>query len=195
MPPSGQPPPSSRGNLNYVAIGLLFLASAAGLWFVTRTPPPPPVSEPVAPPVERVNSMAQPEIDLVEPEVPDAAVADPAEPAKTKRVGTARKGNEWDCSGDLPGAAAGKVVNENRPQIRACYERRLKVNNVLQGDIQLRMKVASSGRVIATGISGSLRDEAVFACVRTLAQSWTFPVPTGGSCAVVQVPFHFSPKP
>jgi hypothetical protein len=139
--------------------------------------------------------MAQPEIDLVAPTVPDASVAEPAAPAKTKHVGTGKKGNEWDCSGDLQGAAAGKVVNENRSQIRACYERRLKVNNVLQGDIQLRVKVASSGRVVATGVSGSLRDEAVFACVRTLAQGWTFPVPTGGSCAVLQVPFHFSPKP
>lgn len=195
MPPSGQPPPSSSGNLKYVAIGLFFLAGAVGLWLVTQKAPPPPISAPAPASVERVNSMAQPEIDLVEPVVPDAAVAEPVEPTKARHSGTGNKGNDWDCTGDLQEAAAGKVLNENRPQIRACYERRLKVNNVLQGDIQLRVKVGSSGKVLATAISGSLSDEAVFACVRTLAQGWTFPVPTGGNCAVVQVPFHFSPKP
>jgi hypothetical protein len=88
-----------------------------------------------------------------------------------------------------------KVVNDNHAQIRACYERRLKVNNVLQGDIQLRLKIGPSGRVVASALGGSLRDQEVFSCVRALAQSWTFAVPSGGSCAVVQVPFHFTPKP
>jgi hypothetical protein len=70
----------------------------------------------------------------------------------------------------------------------------LKLNNVLQGDMTLRLKVGSTGKVVNTQVAGSIRDQAVFACVRTLAQMWTFPVPTGGDCAVVQVPFKFSPK-
>ena len=100
---------------------------------------------------------------------------------------------QWDCTGDLPGAS--QVVNENRPQIRSCYERRLKVNNVLQGNMTLKLKVGGAGKVAAAQVTGSLRDPEVFACVRKLAQTWTFPVPTGGSCAVVEAPFQFSPKP
>jgi hypothetical protein len=188
---SQQPPPtSSGGHLKYVALGLLFLGGTVGLWFAvrpSRTPPPP-----AKPPAEvaRVNPMAEQELDL-EPEAPDAGKP-PPEPEAVKRPGR-RAGAEWECSGDLPGAS--KVVNDNRAQIRSCYERRLKVNNILQGDLRLKLKIGSSGKVVASAVSGSLKDEQVFSCVRSLAQGWSFPVPQGGNCAVVQVPFHFSPKP
>lgn len=87
-----------------------------------------------------------------------------------------------------------KVMRENQSQIRNCYERRLKANNVLQGDLSLRVKVGGAGAVVASGVSGSLRDNEVFSCVRAIADKWHFPPPSGGSCAVVQVPFRFSPK-
>jgi hypothetical protein len=179
-------PPSSGGNLKYVAIGLLFLAGAIALWLLAGDDKPAPAPAP-APEVKRVNPMEQPELELEEPE-PEPVAEEPA-PTKTK---PRRVGGEWDCTGDLPNAI--KVINENRPQIRSCYERRLKVNNVLAGDLRLRMKVANTGKVVATQVGGSIRDQTVFACVRSLAQTWTFPVPTGGGCAVVDVPFQFSPK-
>ena len=56
------------------------------------------------------------------------------------------------------------------------------------------MKVASSGKVVATALAGSLKDSEVFTCVRNIAQHWTFGAPTGGNCAIVSVPFKFSPK-
>jgi hypothetical protein len=179
-------PPSSGGALKYVAIGLLFLAGAIAIWLLAGDDKPAPAPAP-APEVKRVNPMEQPELELEEPE-PEPVAEQPA-PAKTK---PRRVGGEWDCTGDLPNAI--KVINENRPQIRSCYERRLKVNNVLAGDLRLRLKVANSGKVVATAVAGSIRDQTVFACVRQLAQTWTFPVPTGGGCAVVDVPFQFSPK-
>ena len=74
------------------------------------------------------------------------------------------------------------------------YERRLKANNVLQGDLSLKVKVGANGSVVASGVSGTLRDNEVFACVRAIADKWSFPVPEGGTCAVVQVPFRFTPK-
>jgi len=185
------PPPSSGGSGKYIVIGLLLLLGAAGLWVAMRPTEPPPAPPPPPPPaVERVNPMKEPQLEL-EPE-PEPPPPPPPEPVK-KAAGGGKKPAEWDCSGDLPGAA--KVVNENRPQIRSCYERRLKVNNVLQGNMTLKLKVSSSGKVAATQVTGSLRDQAVFSCVRTLAETWTFPVPSGGSCAVVEAPFQFSPKP
>ena len=190
MPTSSPPQPSSSGNLKYLVLGLAALLGAAGLWIVAsrqKAPPPPP---PPAPPpeVQRVNPMAQPDLDLAEPK-PDAGQP-PQEQAVKHHSGP--KMGEWDCSGDLPTAA--KVVNDNRAQIRSCYERKLKVNNVLQGDLQLRIKIGSNGRVVASQVTGSIHDQEVFACVRNLASTWAFTVPTGGSCAVVQVPFQFSPK-
>lgn len=189
MPP---PPPSSGGNLKYVAIGLIFLGTAVGLWlFVGRESPPPPPPPVAAPEVARVNPMEKPELELEEPPPEPVAAGAPApeEPAKPVRRPAA---GEWECSGDLPGAA--KVINENRAQIRSCYERRLKVNNVLQGDLKLKLKIGAAGKVVASSVSGSLQDQEVFSCVRSLSQTWSFPAPSGGSCAVVQVPFQFAPK-
>jgi hypothetical protein len=173
-------------------IGLACVVGVGVLWFVASrqlaAPPPPPPPPPPA--VERVNPMAQPDLVLEEPK--DAGQPAP-EPAAVKKPAPGHHAGEWECSGDLAGAL--KVINENRAQVRSCYERRLKINNVLQGDLMLRLKVGSTGKVVATSIGGSLRDEAIHACVRNLASTWTFQVPTGGSCALVQVPFSFSPKP
>jgi hypothetical protein len=78
--------------------------------------------------------------------------------------------------------------------VRNCYERRLKVNNLLQGDRRLKVKVNARGQVGLTTVSGSLRGNNVFSCVRSIAESWTFDSPSGGNCAVLDVPFSFSPK-
>ena len=48
--------------------------------------------------------------------------------------------------------------------------------------------------VIKTATSGTLKSKEVLSCIRRLASEWKFPAPTEGSCAVVQVPFQFSPK-
>jgi hypothetical protein len=184
-------PPSSGGNLKYVLIGLLFLGAAIALWLVAGGGQKPPVAGPApAPEVQRVNPMEQPDLQLEEPEPVPEPVPEPEPEPTAKPKG--RAAGEWECSGDLPNP--GKVINDNHAQIRSCYERRLKVNNVLQGDLMLRVKVGPTGRVVASSATGSIRDPQVFSCVRALAQNWNFPVPTGGGCAVVQVPFQFSPK-
>lgn len=174
---------------------LLILGAAAGAWFLatqSKPPPPPPAQKPAD--VERVNPMAQPELELEQPKPEDAGAAKPPDEPEKKPV---RKGGavagEWECSGDLPGA--GRVVLENSAQIRSCYERRLKMNNALQGDLKLKIKIGGNGKVVASQVTGSLHDSEVFTCVKNLAQTWTFGVPAGGSCAVISVPFQFSPKP
>jgi hypothetical protein len=187
------PPPPSRGNLKYVVLGLACLAIAIGLWLAASSSKPPPAPPPPKPAeVARVNPMDQ-QLELEEEKVPDAGTA-PAAPEEVvkKPTAPATKRDEWECSGDLPGAGA--VVRANSVQVRSCYERRLKMNNLLQGDVRLKLKVGAGGKVVATALSGSMHDADVLACMRNLAQSWTFPVPSGGSCAVVQVPFQFSPK-
>ncbi len=193
MSNQAKPTPSSGGNLKYILLGLLFLGGAFGIaFYANQSPQAAPAPAPAPASAERINPMAEPTLDLEAPEgPPDAAV--PQEPAKTAKSGAGRKGGgEWSCSGDLAGAS--KVIGDNRAQIRSCYERRLKVNNILQGDIRLKLKVGANGKVVATSVAGSINDQEVFACVRSLAQSWTFAAPTGGNCAVIQVPFQFSPK-
>lgn len=180
------------GNAKYVIAGLLLLAGAAGLWMLVKPEPPPPVAEaPVVKAPERSTALANNDLVLDEPE-PEPEPEKAPEPEKPRKRGPAR--SEWDCSGELPVPAIQKVMRENQSQIRNCYERRLKANNILQGDLSLKVKVGGSGSVVATGISGSLRDNEVYACVRSIAEKWSFPVPEGGACAVVQVPFRFTPK-
>jgi hypothetical protein len=187
--------PHSGGNLKYILGGIALLAVAAVvIWLALPKPAqaPAPESTP-APPVspERVNPMAQP--DLILDEQKDAGKPPEPTAAETPRKVVREARGEWDCAGDLAKPALQSVIDNNRAQIRSCYERRLKVNNVLAGDLKLKIKVAPSGQVGATAISGSLRDNEVFSCVRGIASRWSFPPPENG-CAVVQIPFQFAPK-
>lgn len=189
-PQGGQP--HGGGNLKYIIGGVLLLGGAVGLWFLLQTPPPPAAPLAAKPKdAERVNPMAQPELILEEQK--DAGHPQEPEAEKPKRVHHEAR-DQWDCQGDLARTALQTVIDANRAQIRNCYERRLKVNNVLQGDLTLKLKVGSNGQTSAAAVSGSLRDNDVFGCVRSIAQRWTFPPPSGDDCAVVQVPFQFSPK-
>src|SRR5204863_6784206 len=166
-----------------IILVLLILGAAGGAWFLaTQKPPPPPPPKPAE--VQRVNPMAQPDLELEQPK-PDAGTPKAPEEPEKKVVRRGPAVGEWDCSGDLPGAA--RVVLENSAQIRSCYERRLKMNNALQGDLRLKVKIGSNGKVVASQVTGSLHDTEVFACVRNLSQTWTFGVPAGGNCAVISV--------
>jgi outer membrane biosynthesis protein TonB len=185
------------GNLKYILGGLLLLGGAAAVYLLFLSPGAPPSTanqSAPAPSAERVNPMAEPDLILEEQkdagQPPEVAQAE----EKPKRAPRGEVRDEWDCDGDMARAALQTVIDNNRAQVRNCYERRLKVNNVLQGDLKLKIKVGANGQIAAAAVAGTLKDNEVFGCVRALAQKWTFPPPIGGGCAVVQVPFQFSPK-
>jgi hypothetical protein len=193
---SGKSQSQGGGNLKYILGGLLLLIGAGAVFVALRPAPPPPApAAPAAPPAsaERVNPLAQP--DLILEEQKDAGQPEEvAQAEKPKHAPRVEARGEWDCDGDLARSALQSVIDNNRAQVRNCYERRLKVNNVLQGDLKLKIKVGANGQIAAAAVAGTLKDNEVFGCVRALAQKWTFPPPTGGGCAVVQVPFQFAPK-
>lgn len=179
---------SGGGNAKYVGLGLLLLAGAYGFWLFLQPsepePAPPPPPKPEEP--ERANPLATPEFEL-EPE------PEPEKPAPTK-VRIRYIPGAWECSGDIDRKAAARLVATNKRQVTTCYERRLKMNNVLQGNLRLRIKVGSTGSVVATAVSGTLNDQEVYRCVRNLAKNWNFPPPEGGKCAIVEAPFNFTPR-
>lgn len=187
------PVPAKGGNLKYIATGLFFLAAAGSLWLFLKmeeSDAPVPI-EPKPKAAKRVNPLAQQEYVIEEAkEEPEPEEVEPEPKAKKPRV----RRNQWECSGDLPTTMVRKVIAENRRQVRTCYERSLKRNNVLQGSLNLKLKVNGLGKTVATTMSGSLRDNEVFSCVRSLAESWSFPEPSGGDCAVLQIPFKFAPR-
>ena len=189
------PPPITGGGAKYGLVGILLILLAIGVYCGTQPDPEP---EP-APVIETPTRPTQfePEIEIPD-EVEDAGPEDTGpedtgeEEAAPTMTTTRRVPRE--CEGNLDVSALQQVVARQRPQVRACYERALKQNNILQGTVNVRMIIGSDGSVDQVSVGGSLRDNEVFGCVRRLARNWTFPRPTGGACAQVNAPFTLTPR-
>ncbi len=195
MATQSTPPPSQGGgSVKYAIIGLLLIAAAGGIWIAMKDTKeePGPQAPADAGVIERSTALAEPELVIPDPE-PDAGPQLDAGPPR-KRVVYRYVAGDWECSGNIAAAEARRVIAENNRQVRNCYERQLKTNHTLQGSLSLQLKVGSNGQVTGTRVGGSLRDPAVFSCVRNLAQQWRFPAPTGGNCAVLSAPFQFTPR-
>ncbi|MCC6875551.1 MAG: energy transducer TonB [Sandaracinaceae bacterium] len=201
MASESTPPPaaSGGGNLKYAIIGVVLLAAAVGLWLAMQncsgetTTVQAPVTD--AGIIERPTSIADDDLVLpdLEPDAgPEPDAGGPRIRYVTRYVGGG--GGSFNCSGNLDQARAAAIVAEHNLQFRNCYERRLKVNNQLEGRVSVTMRVARSGEVDAVQVGGSLGDPEVFSCIRTVARRIRFATPQGGSCAVVSVPFNFTPQ-
>lgn len=143
------------------------------------TPPPP-------------QTTIQPQIELpTEEEFAEEEAQPEEEPAPT--MSSTMRRAPRNCEGTIDAAAAARVVAQQRPAVRACYERHLKTNNLLQGTLNVRATVGRGGNVEGVAVGGSLQSPEVFSCVRRLAQGWQFPNPSGG-CAVVSAPFRLTPQ-
>ena len=197
MATESAPPPPPGGNARYAIAGVALVAVAAfGYCLITPgTPPPTTVAPSPADSGVSIHSTALVEEELVIPvEEPDANLPDAGEVHEpTHRTGPRPPPlGEWaSCSGEMN---ARPVFEEYQAQFRACYEHRLKANPLLQGQMLLQVRVAADGHVDGVQVGGGLGDREVFSCVRNLANRMHFPHVTGGSCAVVAVPYTFSPQ-
>jgi len=191
---STNPPPGEEGggNAKYLVIGLLLLLGAVGIYFLMQGDGEVAQVPDAGRPLERSTALAEPMIELPD-EVPDGGPVPDAGPPQ-KRIVYRYVRSDWDCSGDINAAAASEVIQSYSRQVRNCYERQLKSNHTLAGNMSLTLRIGTDGKVTGTHVGGSLRDPTVFACVRNLASSWTFAAPTGGSCAVVSQSFNFTPQ-
>ncbi len=194
------PPGGGGGNLKYVIIGVVLMLAAAGVWFGMQGcegEPQRPVAN-VQPdagaPVDRGGALVSDDLVIPEEEPDAGPQIDAGQRVRyvTRYVGGG--GGNWDCSGNIPPAAAQSALAERNLEFRNCYERRLKVNNTLEGRVSVRMRVSRSGAVDAVQVGGTLHDSQVLSCVRNIANHIRFPAPTGGSCAVVAAPFNFTPR-
>lgn len=194
------PQPGGGGGAKYAILGVALFAIAGLVYCLTQgedAPTPAPQPEVVdAGTTERSTALVEDELEIPELE-PDAGPPDAGQPEATttttrRPAGTTRS---WDeCTGEIDPSAARRVIQEHNAQIRNCYERQLKQNPVLEGNMTLAVRIAPNGNVDGTQVTGSLRDREVFACVRSVASHMRFPAPGGRDCAVVQVPFAFSPR-
>ena len=195
-----QPPlPSSGGGIKYALLGLLLIAGSCGIYLLSSGDDEEAPEEPVAampdlgPPARSTGY--EPTIELPdelpeEPEEPEVVAMEETPRATMMSTGmrTARA-----CTGTLDRRRVAGVIAGYRPQVRSCYERGLKANNLLQGTLNVRRKIQPNGSVTNVRVGGSLRDNDVFACVRRIASNWRFPAPEGG-CAELSQPFNLTPR-
>lgn len=189
------PPPEEGGGKRYAILGLLLLLGAGGLYFLMQDDEePPPIAQQVLDAgTPQRSTTIEPEFEIPEEE-PDTGVPDTGPPEPTPMMSSTMMRRVVECTGEVDRAALTRVISQQRPQVRSCYERRLKVNNILQGRVNVTLRIGRTGGVEAVRVGGSLRDSEVFACVRRLAQQWNFP-PVAGNCADVSVPFNLTPRP
>jgi outer membrane biosynthesis protein TonB len=191
------PVPTGNGNAKYIVVLLLVLAGGLGAYLAMSggektVAPPATTPEPPKNP-EPTTSLSDTELVVPVDEPVDVDAGAP-EPETKKHVRTAPAGDPWSCEGDIPTGSVRSVVADTQSAMRSCYERRLRNDNQLQGSINLQVRVGRDGKVDNTRVRGSMRDAEVLKCVQGMARSWSFPSPTGGNCAVLDVPYQFTPK-
>ena len=128
-------PPLKDNQGKYGLVALLVLLTAFGLWFAFGTgeepkqePPPAPEPEPV------VREQFEPQIEIPDEE---ELFEEPAEPVEAAPKRPARP-QYVECNGVLSAKEIlGTINGPPRRQVRSCYERRLKDDNLLQGNIPL----------------------------------------------------------
>lgn len=97
-------------------------------------------------------------------------------------------------SGRLPPDTIQRVVRQNHPRFRACYEKGLMTNPSLAGRVGVRFVIGRDGRVTNVADGGSdLPDPSVVSCVSRAFYDISFPKPEGGIVTVVY-PIAFQPE-
>lgn len=180
-------PPLKTNKGKYGIVLLIFLLTCGGvsLYLQQTKEPEPQVEVPAPVPPPREQFAAEIEIPEEEPE-PDESDVEVTE--------RRRSPEPVDCGGTLEPAQIRRVINgAPRKQVQTCYEHRLKDNNLLQGQMTVRLMIAPSGAVRNVWVSGTLRDSQVYSCVKRVARTWKFPRPEDG-CVLTDVPFTMTPK-
>ncbi|MBI5512049.1 MAG: AgmX/PglI C-terminal domain-containing protein [Deltaproteobacteria bacterium] len=94
--------------------------------------------------------------------------------------------------GALPREVIQKVINENKQQIRYCYEVELQRKQDLEGKVGVKWIIAATGMVAKVMVTEStLKNKNVEECIMAKIRGWKFPAPAGGGIVEVNYPFVF----
>ncbi len=85
---------------------------------------------------------------------------------------------------------AQRVLATRATEVRGCYERALARDATLAGELTVRLRVESDGRVSQTSLSGDDALRGAGRCMEGALRGLVFPAPTGGP-ATVTVPYVF----
>lgn len=190
------PPPSSSGGNKVVLLllvgGTIILAVALVILFKKRTEPtpkdtePPQIAQTVKPAAPLV--VAQPTRPILTPEEPDGGTESNETKSKTGRKRRSEK------IGSIDPKEVNSFMNARFGQVKACYERRLKMNSLLEGKLDLNIDISPVGKVTAVTVNrDTLRDSQMLDCVKRAIRSWDFPKPKGGR-VIIGKTFNFKKK-
>ena len=94
--------------------------------------------------------------------------------------------------GSLPKEVIKKVIDQNRNQIRYCYEVELQKKQDLAGKLHMIWVIGATGSVVKSQVTAStLQTPNVGRCLRQKIKGWKFPAPAGGGIVEVNYPFVF----
>ena len=121
--------------------------------------------------------------------------ADIDRPEPRTPSGSATDSNpEFDLGQRAESSGVARVVNEHRPEIQACYERRLAEKPNLSGRVSVKFMIDPAGQVVAPVIdNSSIGDDAVESCITETVRDWSFPEPVSGKRTTWTFPFEFNP--
>ncbi|MDY7227023.1 TonB family protein [Hyalangium rubrum] len=95
-------------------------------------------------------------------------------------------------TGSLDKELVRRVIQDNRSQIRSCYERLLNQYPNLGGKVQAQFTIGPDGRVLSAKVTqSSANNEQLETCVASRVRLWQFPKPKGGGTVMVSYPFIF----
>lgn len=188
------PPRTSQPGKNTNKIVLVLLLAGLGVFIAagvvvmlrreSKPPPlpPPPVPVDIAPPLV-----------IAEPSRPPLQTRDggvlTAEKPDIKANRGSRRGIER--LGTIDTQQVNSFLNARFSQVKACYERRLKMNAYLEGKLDLNITIGTSGRVAGIEVNGdTVRDSEMLDCVKHTIAGWQFPKPEGGRVVIAKT-FNF----
>ena len=186
----------SKGIILLLAGGVIVLIIAGVIFFMQRSAPaerkeaPPVIEEPIEIPAPLVISD---NIKPIEQISQDAGATVVTEDPQTPTV-TRPRGHASEPMGKIDTRQIKVFINSRFSQVRACYERRLKLNPMLEGTLDLRIAISSAGKVTGIGVNkDTVGDSTMTSCVKNTIRKWKFPAPEGGR-AVFDKPFKFKKK-
>ncbi len=104
-------------------------------------------------------------------------------------------GKEMELDGGLDRVVIQATIAKYLNQVRACYEKGLRKNPGLAGQVLMDFEIAASGKLNYTKVrKTSLANQEVENCVATVMRNWQFPKPVGGTMVKVSYPFTFKPS-
>lgn len=184
-------PPAQTGANKFaifLLIGGVLMLTAAGYLFLQRRTPQEPI--PNTTPSQLVTIPAP----LVEPTVPRPILSqgdtgpDTGEEESEQPTRAAAKAER---KGTINPDLLKTFFRTHEGQLKACYERRLRNNSMLEGKLDLNIVIHSSGKAGAISRNeDTIRDSEMFECVRRTIRAWQFPKPEGGQVVIAKT-FNF----